>query len=441
MYTDTFSKIKLVPNVDYKRSGLKSYVYLLQKWGFQPTLPGPYVHVDKEVPQRFGVGLFKNIVRKTRTDSALTKKEGPEEAAASAKAGEVPTQDIQYDSIYLSEVYIGTPPQKLLLDFDTGSADTWVWSTELPQNIQNTAGHSVFDPKKSSTFKPLKMSRWKIAYGDKSSASGIVGTDTVTMGGLTITNQAVQLANRMSNEFVRTTGDGLLGLAWGHINTVTPRQVATPVANMIAQANIPKSAELFTAYLGSWRDADDEDGGESFYTFGYIDEETVKKSGEDIYWTNVDNSQGFWMFASPSATVNGSIVQRSGNTAIADTGTTLALVSDEVCRAVYDAIPGATYDYFNQGYVYPANTTEHQLPIVTFAVGGKQFAIQKEDLGFANIGNGMLYGGIQSRGTMPFDILGGTFLKSMYSIFDHGNKRFGAVKRIDTTTNLAIPGN
>lgn len=236
------------------------------------------------------------------------------------------------------------------------------------------------------------------------------------MGGLIVKDQAVQLANRMSSEFVRTTGDGLLGLAWGHINTVTPRQVATPVANMIVQANIPKSAELFTAYLGSWRDANDEDKGQSFYTFGYIDEETVQKSGEEIHWTPIDNSQGFWMFNSASTTVNGRTVQQKDNTATADTGTTLALVSDEICRAIYDAIPGSTYDYHNQGYVYPADTTEEQLPTVTFAVGSKQFAIQKEDLGFADTGNGMIYGGIQSRGTMPFDILGDTFLKGMYAV-------------------------
>jgi hypothetical protein len=126
MSTQDSSKIKVVPNSNYQHSGLKSYVYLLQKWGFQPTLPGPYVHVDKVVWQGFGFGFLKKFIGKTRTDSALAKKEGPEEAAAKAETREVPTQDIQYDSIYLSEVYIGTPPQRLLLDFDTGSADTWV---------------------------------------------------------------------------------------------------------------------------------------------------------------------------------------------------------------------------------------------------------------------------------------------------------------------------
>jgi hypothetical protein len=53
---------------------------------------------------------------------------------------------------------------------------------------------------------------------------------------------------------------------------------------------------------------------------------------------------------------------------------------------------------------------------VTFAVGDNQFAVQKEDLGFADAGNGMVYGGIQSRGDMTFDILGDTFLKGIYAV-------------------------
>jgi hypothetical protein len=185
----------------------------------------------------------------------------------------------------------------------------------------------------------------------------------------------------MSQQFIESTGDGLLGLAWDSIITVTPK-VPTTVENMITQQDIPQSAELFTAYLGSWRDASDPDKGESFYTFGYIDQPTIDNSGEQISWTPVDNSQGFWMISSESATVNGQIVSPPGNTAIMDTGTTLALVSDDTCTAIYNAIPGATYDQDSQGYIFPDNLTTDQLPVVTIAIGGKQFTVQKEDLGF-----------------------------------------------------------
>lgn len=221
----------------------------------------------------------------------------------------------------------------------------------------------------------------------------------------------------MSAQFTQGTGDGLLGLAWGSINTVSPTPVQTPVENMITQSDIPKTAELFTACLGSYKDASDPDKGASFYTFGYIDQDLV--SNADIYYTPVDNSQGFWQFDSTSAVVNGTRVDQSGNTAIADTGTTLALVSDATCKAIYDAIPGAKYDDSQQGWLFPSSTTVDQLPTVSFAVGGKQFTVQKEDLAFVDAGNGMTYGGIQSRGTMTFDILGDTFLKSIYAVSLH----------------------
>lgn len=262
----------------------------------------------------------------------------------------------------------------------------------------------------------MKGDKWKISYGDSSSASGTVGTDNVTIGGLTIKNQAIELATQMSDQFVQGAGDGLLGLAFGTINTVTPKPVATPVENMISEQDIPQTAELFTCNLGSWRDANEPDGGKSFYTFGYIDQATVTASGQEIAYTPVDSSQGFWMFDSTSATVNGITVDQSGNTAIADTGTTLALVADATCEAIYKAIPGAKYDSTQQGWVFPSNTTADQLPVITFAVGDTQFTVQKEDLGFADAGDGMVYGGIQSRGSMTFDILGDTFLKGIYAV-------------------------
>lgn len=244
----------------------------------------------------------------------------------------------------------------------------------------------------------------------------------VNLGGIIIKNQSIELANTLSTQFQQDTSDGLLGLAFGSINTVQPQAVQTPVENMISQSDIPKTSELFTANLGSVKDANDPDKGESFYTFGYIDQAAL--GGQTPHYTPVDSSQGFWMFDSTSAVVAGKTIQRSGNTAIADTGTTLCLVDDSICQAIYDAIPGGKYDSTQQGYIFPSSTTAAQLPVISFAVGGKQFAVQKEDLGFADAGNGMVYGGIQSRGNNSFDILGDVFLKSIYAVsppFEHRN--------------------
>ncbi|CZT41308.1 related to pepsin precursor [Rhynchosporium secalis] len=430
--TQDLQKVSIVTNEKYEKDGLKSYVYLLQKWGFQPTQPGPYVQLDK-ASESGHLGLLCKMGGNSPATRTLVKVD------ASGTKGEVTADDQQNDALYLSPVQIGSQPQTLLLDFDTGSADLWVWSTQLPDAIQTSGkktGHAIFDSKKSDTFKATTNSTWKISYGDKSSASGTVGTDDVILGGLKIEGQSIELAKNISAQFTRGVGDGLLGLAFGKINTVKPKKALTPVENMIAQKSIPKSAELFTAKLGSWRDANEPDKGEGFYTFGYIDQATVDASGGEIYYTPVDSSKGFWTVDSASAVVNGKEVSQPGNTAIMDTGTTLALVSDEVCEAVYGAIKGATYDKDNQGWVYPSATTIDQFPDVTFAIGEKQFIIQKEDLGFVDIGNGTVYGGIQSRGDLPFDILGDTVLKSIYAIFDVGEMRFGAVQRPEQYQNI-----
>jgi len=267
--------------------------------------------------------------------------------------------------------------------------------------------------------------RYSAFTGDGSSASGDVGTDTLVLGGLSVENQSIELASKLSSSFAQGTGDGLLGLAFGSINTVQPEPVPTPVENMITQQDIPQNAELFTAFLA-------DESGDSFYTFGYIDQDAL--GGQTPSYTPVDNSQGFWMFDSGSASINGKTVQRSGNTAIADTGTTLALIDDATLEQIYAAIPGAKQSTQQQGWVFPKDTPTESLPTVSFAVGDNLFTVQKEDLAFQDLGDGTVYGGIQSRGSQQdFDILGDVFLRGIYAIFDQGNTRFGAVQRGSTT--------
>lgn len=45
-------------------------------------------------------------------------------------------------------------------------------------------------------------------------ASGIVGTDTVDVGGAIVSNQAIELAKTVGSGRVNGDGDGILGLAF-----------------------------------------------------------------------------------------------------------------------------------------------------------------------------------------------------------------------------------
>jgi len=96
--------------------------------------------------------------------------------------------------------------------------NSWVFSNELPANEQQ--GHGIYTP--DSTAKQLQGETWSITYGDGSSSSGNVYTDTVNVGGTIIAAQAIELASTVSSQFVQSPGDGLLGLGFSSINTVTP---------------------------------------------------------------------------------------------------------------------------------------------------------------------------------------------------------------------------
>lgn len=206
--------------------------------------------------------------------------------------------------------------------------------------------------------------------------------------------------------------------------------VPTFASNLISQRNAPVDKQVFTAYLTSYRDVKNPFG-KSFYSFGRIIKRAL--AGQQINYVDSDNSQGFWQFPSATATVGDRQISRLDNTAVADTATTLALLEDVFVDYFYGLIPGAYYDSGVQGYVYPTNTTQDAIPAVKIAVGDIEYEIRKADLGYAEVGEGLTYGGIQSRGDLSFDVLGDTFLKSVYAVSESN-----VLKPVTRTTCLAI---
>lgn len=200
-----FSRIPITRNKQYTLHGLKSYVFALHKYNITPTQPNLYTRPEGS-----------DFLMKQNDDGT---------------SGRVEATDIQNDSFYTCPIQIGTPAQTVDVDFDSGSSDLWVWSTQLDSATQaagNQNNVKIFNEKESTTFQPAKGQAWQIQYGDGSGASGNVGLDTVTIGGLTIKDQAIELASQVSESFQNQTSSGLLGLAFGNINTVKPEPVKTP---------------------------------------------------------------------------------------------------------------------------------------------------------------------------------------------------------------------
>lgn len=332
-------------------------------------------------------------------------------ASGASSSGEVSATPEENESEYLSPVKIGG--QTLNLDFDTGSADLWVFSSDLPSSEKGE--HAAFDPSKSSTWQEYPEGSWKIQYGDGSGASGTVGFDTVNVGGATATRQAVELATQLSSSFVADeNNDGLLGLAFSTINTVQPQAQKTFFESIIDDLDQP----LFTADL--------EDDAAGTYEFGAID--SSKYSG-DIHYTKVDSSNGFWEFPSTSYSIGGQTVQSSSaSSAIADTGTSLLLVDDAVAEALYKQIEGSELSTTAGGYVYPCDA---DVPDFGVQIGDSGFmaTIPGKDISFAEVGAGTCFGGVQGNGGQGMQIFGDVLLKQYFAVFNGKTKEFGLAKK------------
>ncbi|CAM1503229.1 Fc.00g080050.m01.CDS01 [Cosmosporella sp. VM-42] len=302
------------------------------------------------------------------------------------------------DVEYTVPVSIGTPAQVLNLDFDTGSSDLWVFSSELSSST--SSGHKIYTPSKSTTSKKLSGATWSIKYLDQSGSSGDVYLDTVSVGSLTVKSQAVEAARKVSSQFTTGANDGLLGLAFSSLNTVSPTPQKTWFDNVLS----PLDSQLLVADLRH------ETPGS--YTFGKI-----PSTAKNILYASVDTSQGVWQFSTSSPLQTGSFQ------AIADTGTTLMLADDDLLEAYYDQVDSASYGDDEQAYVFDCDET---LPDFTFTVGKGSITVPGSLINYGTTQSGSsCYGGLQSNEGAGLAILGDIALKAAYVVFDNGNLRLG----------------
>jgi aspergillopepsin I len=297
---------------------------------------------------------------------------------------------------------------------DTGP-HRWVFSSELPSSQQS--GHEIYNPEKSSSSKLLRGASWDISYGDGSSASGKVYTDTVNVGGTIVTGQAVETASQISSQFVQDpNNDGLLGLAFSSINTVSPQPQKTFFDNAIAQGVL--SSNVFTVDL--------KKGEPGTYDFGYIDD---AKKTSDVHYTSIDTSNGFWEFTSTGYAVGGNdSFQQQNIQAIADTGTTLLMIEESIVDAYYAQVNGAKYNARQGGYVFPCSAN---LPDFYVGIGDYQARVPGAYINLVAIDNAgsSCFGGIQSSQGIPQSIFGDVFLKAVFAVFDGENTQFGVAEK------------
>ncbi|KAL0937359.1 aspartic endopeptidase [Colletotrichum truncatum] len=355
---------------------------------------------------------------------------------------------------YYSEVEVGTPGQKALLHLDTGSSDTWIIDKQADlctsRSMQRTYGtgcSTTFDTDKSSTYKLVTRNGFDITYLDSRNIQGDYISDTVVINGKKVSNQQLGLA-------IRTVkGTGLMGLGFTK-NVATRRSYPTILDNMVSQKVIGRKA--FSLWLN------DLTSSEGTLLFGGIDTEKFIGSLTTLPLVN-DYHSG--QMTSYSVAMTGVSVESpdekklelATNTfnasTVLDSGSTVCLLPDSLTKQIW-----AKYDVFDAGYGFVDCKWRGPLGadhFVDFQFDGVKIRVPLEEMVLDNLGpimdeiGGLLpftnpcMFGIQSGATFDvtssrFALLGDTFLRSAYVVYDETNHLVGIAQANLNTTRSNI---
>ncbi|GAA5991551.1 hypothetical protein JCM10908_005758 [Rhodotorula pacifica] len=364
------------------------------------TLKGKYAQTQSAADAHTGYRPFSN----GNDDS--------QRLARRASTGSEGLTSYQSDNLWAGTVSIGTPAQSFVIDFDTGSSDTFVPSSSCTTSA--CANHHKYSASSSSTSKAVTGKTLNVQYGDGSTASGPVYSDSITVGGVTATGQTFGTATTLTGNFGSSPSDGLIGMAYPSLSQLG----VSPFFNTLySEGRVASNSFSFKLSAGNAAASELYLGGQN----------SAKYVAGTTGWTPVI-SQTYWAI-NANVAVNGASVSGLGQlAAIADTGTTLIVVPTADAQTFWASVPGsAPYSGGGGYYTFPCRST----PSVTFQFPGSstKWATPYINLGTVSYGSPLCVGAIvgQDSGLNAW-ILGDSFLKGVYSTFDFANNRVGFSK-------------
>ncbi|PFH58589.1 hypothetical protein XA68_13467 [Ophiocordyceps unilateralis] len=353
----------------------------------------------------------------------------PDEAldAFSFAQGEsrVQVMPLIHDQIYVADVDIGNPSQRVKMALDTGSSDVWVQSTDTRYRL-NTHGPwpPRYSPNASVTAHQVDKAMWNIRYADESNAVGIVYRDTLRLGDLEVKNATIQSASIMSATFERETGfSGIMGLAKRLQNNIEP-----PEPSFLSMLRRQLRKPVFTVDL--------RHNASSRFDFGHVD---AAIASDGMTWLPTNASNPHWAVELDLVAWRGegSVWMRHKFEAIIDTGTSLMFLPGMLVARYWAAVPGVKTSRETQGsYRFPC-ASEHGLPDLLIKLPGTEHIVSVPGR-YLNYGPtiedpALCWGGLQSAAQLGGSaILGDVFLKSVFVAFDVEAGRVGfANKALD----------
>jgi len=310
------------------------------------------------------------------------------------------------DSEYIGSITIGTPGQPFNVVFDTGSSNLWVAGVTC--NDAGCQGMHKYDPSKSRTY-VANGEGLSIQYGT-GSMDGYLDQDSVGVAGLNVKNVTFGQATSLAPFFAGQPMDGILGLAYSAIAADS----VTPVFDLMMSQNLVPQP-IFSVFLDST-----PGDSKSSILFGASDPSYYTGS---ITWVPVI-AELYYVISLDDVIVGGAHPGSCNGwfsycKAIVDTGTSLIVAPTAAFNELSAAIGTVNADCSNINSLptiklsFNSNAVQLELPPSVYVI---------------NDPPGQCQLGIAGADGLPLWILGDTFIRNYYTIFDRGQNRLGFAK-------------
>ena len=362
-----------------------------------------------------------------------------------------------YETLYIANVSIGTPAQDFSLHIDTGSSDLWVNAPNseiCTERGGDLCSLGSYDANSSSTYKYVN-SVFNVSYVDGSGADGDYATDTVSIGGKSITDLQFGIG------YDSNSAEGILGIGYtaDEAQADTARQKSYPnLPQAMANAGLIQS-NAYSLWLN------DLDANTGSILFGGVDTAKYTGSLQSVpIQKEFDTYAEFLITLTDVALTDGTTSQNLTTdlptVVILDSGSSLTYLPNDLTSAIYSALK-IQYDSAQQmGYCSCDLANENITIDFTFTSATISVAIDelvletsqdtedREDPNDEGSGSGYGEGGDGGEsldcvfGIAPAEgetaVLGDTFLRSAYVVYDLANNEISLAQTDFNATDSNI---
>ncbi|KEY72731.1 hypothetical protein S7711_02519 [Stachybotrys chartarum IBT 7711] len=322
------------------------------------------------------------------------------EAADTDQTGSAGLHQDGSDMSYFVQIQLGSEGREYYMLVDTGAGSSWIMSDQC--RTEACTLHDTYGPSQSESIDESDQ-EFQIVYGT-GEVNGTLATDSLTIAGISLDYQ-FGLAHNTSRDFINFVFDGILGFSMD-------RGVNQNLVEALAESGELED-NLFSIALH--RAADGDNVGQ--LSLGSINAD--RYTGDISYSPLLEGDE--WTVEIEDMSYDGRDAGVGGIRSYIDSGTSYIFGPPQLVERLHRLIPGAnTTD--QRTWTVPCDSED----ALEFTFSGQSYSVSARDWISPNNNNGRctsnIYGVEVVRGAW---LLGDTFLKNVYAVFDIGERQIG----------------